>query len=137
MFSKILRELRIDNDLSQKDLANILGISPSTVAMYEQGRRTPDNEMLTKIADYFKVPVDYLLGRTKQKKIDLSLQIHEIKSILEKQYEMDNVNIESIKQAIEFIKIFYEKGIDFNALPLDEINNMADLYLLARKIKKD
>ncbi|GAA0115688.1 helix-turn-helix domain-containing protein [Clostridium senegalense] len=64
MFDKRLRKLRIDNELSQKSLADILGISPSTVAMYEQGRRTPDNEMLKKIANYFNVSVDFLLGNS-------------------------------------------------------------------------
>lgn len=64
MFDKRLKKLRTDKELSQKALSDILGISPSTVAMYEQGRRTPDNEMLKKIANFFNVSVDFLLGNS-------------------------------------------------------------------------
>lgn len=45
----------------QADVANKLGISPSTIGMYEQGRSQPDTEMLTKIANLFGVTTDYLL----------------------------------------------------------------------------
>lgn len=45
----------------QADVANKLGVSPSTVGMYEQGRSQPDTEMLTKIANLFGVTTDYLL----------------------------------------------------------------------------
>lgn len=64
MFSERLKELRCDNDMKQADLAKILGVSASTIGMYEQGRRTPDLEVLNKIATHFQVSVDYLLGRT-------------------------------------------------------------------------
>ena len=45
----------------QADVANKLGVSPSTIGMYEQGRSQPDTEMLTKIANLFGVTTDYLL----------------------------------------------------------------------------
>jgi len=64
MFAKKLRELREREKLKQEELAKILSVSPSTIGMYEQGRRQPDHEKLKQIADYFKVPIDYLLGRT-------------------------------------------------------------------------
>ncbi|WP_250673513.1 helix-turn-helix transcriptional regulator [Paraclostridium ghonii] len=64
MFSERLKKLRCDNDMKQADLAKILGVSASTIGMYEQGRRTPDLEVLNKIATHFQVSVDYLLGRT-------------------------------------------------------------------------
>ena len=58
-----LKELRQGKNLTQKDLSKILQISASTIGMYEQGRREPDHETLTKLADFFDVPTDYLLGR--------------------------------------------------------------------------
>jgi transcriptional regulator with XRE-family HTH domain len=58
-----LRELRQQKHLTQKELSKILQISASTIGMYEQGRREPDHDTLTKIADFFGVPTDYLLGR--------------------------------------------------------------------------
>lgn len=57
-----IAELRKACDMSQKELANKLSISPSTVGMYEQGRREPDLETVKKIASLFGVTTDYLLG---------------------------------------------------------------------------
>ena len=59
---EIIRSLRDINDITQKELADKLSISPSTIGMYEQGRREPDITTLTHIATYFNVPTDYLLG---------------------------------------------------------------------------
>ena len=67
MISERLKSLREDKDLSQKELAKALGVSPSTIGMYESGKRTPDSEMLTRICDFFNITVDYLLGRTNTK----------------------------------------------------------------------
>lgn len=64
MFAKRLKELRIDAGLKQSELAQKLDISPSTIGMYEQGRRSADQETLLKISDLFDVSTDYLLGKT-------------------------------------------------------------------------
>ncbi|MBR0290400.1 MAG: helix-turn-helix transcriptional regulator [Selenomonadaceae bacterium] len=58
-----LKELRESKEMTQAELSKALKISPSTVGMWEQGRRQPDCEMLKRIADYFGVTADYLLGR--------------------------------------------------------------------------
>ena len=63
MFGQNLKKLRTSKNLSQSKLSKILGISSSTIGMYEQGRRFPDQTILTKIADFFDVSTDYLLGR--------------------------------------------------------------------------
>lgn len=68
MISKRLKLLRESKELSQKDLASFLGVSPSTIGMYESDKRTPDSDMLNRIANYFDVTVDYLLGRSDIKK---------------------------------------------------------------------
>lgn len=59
-----LKILRKNKKCNQQDVANYLGISYQAYAHYENGRRQPDPETLSKIADYFDVTVDYLLGRT-------------------------------------------------------------------------
>ena len=59
-----LRELRTQKGLTQAELSKTLQVSASSIGMYEQGRREPDNETLGKIANYFNVTNDYLLGRT-------------------------------------------------------------------------
>lgn len=64
MLSEQLKKLRKSQNLSQVKFAKIFNISNGTIAMWETGKRQPDSEMLSKIADYFGVSVDYLLGRT-------------------------------------------------------------------------
>lgn len=56
-----LIKLRKDCNLSQEQLANKLNVSASAIGMWEQGRRQPDNETLTKMANIFNVSTDYLL----------------------------------------------------------------------------
>jgi transcriptional regulator with XRE-family HTH domain len=62
-----LAELRKNNGFTQKELAKIFNISEGTLAHYEQGLTPPSAAMLIKFADYFHVPVDYLLGRCQNK----------------------------------------------------------------------
>ncbi len=59
-----LVELRKEKGLSQVALAKELGVDCSTIAKYETGDRLPDLVMLCKLADYFNVTTDYLVGRT-------------------------------------------------------------------------
>lgn len=54
--------LRSEKGLRQKDFASILGVSASTIGMWETDKRQPDLAALKKIADYFNVTTDYLLG---------------------------------------------------------------------------
>lgn len=63
-FQTILKELRLSKGITQVELAKQLGISRSTVGMYESGSREPDFETLELIADYFNIDTDYILGRT-------------------------------------------------------------------------
>lgn len=65
-FQNIFKELRISNGMTQSEAAEKLGISRSTIGMYETGAREPDFKTLEKIADFFHVNVDYLLGRISQ-----------------------------------------------------------------------
>lgn len=59
-----LAQIRKQRGLSQQKLADTLGVSRSTVAMWETGPNQPDPDMLLRIADFFHVSVDYFLGRT-------------------------------------------------------------------------
>lgn len=58
-----LRELRKARKLTQEEMAEMLEVARTTYANYEQGTREPDNKTLNKLADYFQVSSDYLLGR--------------------------------------------------------------------------
>jgi repressor LexA len=61
-----LKTLRTDKKISQQKLANDIGVSRSTIAMWETGGSQPDNDNLKELAKYFNVSVDYLLGREEQ-----------------------------------------------------------------------
>ena len=62
MFAKRLTNLREKKNLYQKDIAEIFNIEQATVSNWEKGKRIPDSEMLIKLANFFEVSVDYLLG---------------------------------------------------------------------------
>jgi transcriptional regulator with XRE-family HTH domain len=62
-FGNILRELRKEKNITQKELASMLKLSESTIGMYERNERQPDYDTLDRIANYFKVTTDFLLGR--------------------------------------------------------------------------
>lgn len=64
MLAKRLKELREEKNLLQKDLAEILKITTSAYGFYEQGKRDPDTAVIQKLADFFDVTTDYLLGRS-------------------------------------------------------------------------
>lgn len=59
-----LKTLRRDKGITQIELAKILNVDKGVVANYETNRRFPNIHILVKIADYFEVTTDYLLGRT-------------------------------------------------------------------------
>lgn len=64
VFSRRLRKLRDTRRLTQREVAERLGIAPSTLGMYEAGKREPDNDLLVAIAAMYGTSLDYLLGRT-------------------------------------------------------------------------
>lgn len=68
MFCENFKKLRLSHGLTQVQMANKLNISPSAIGMYEQGRRKPDSDMLTKICRVFNVSTDYLLDVVLEKK---------------------------------------------------------------------
>lgn len=57
-----LRELRLEQKMSQRRLGEILGFSNQAVSAWEMGSREPDCDSIVKIAKYFNVTADYLLG---------------------------------------------------------------------------
>ncbi|WP_429844545.1 helix-turn-helix domain-containing protein [Brevibacillus sp. FIR094] len=63
-FGQRLKQARKEAKKTQDQVAKILGLDYSTISKYENNHSQPDNETLTKLADYFGVSVDYLLGRT-------------------------------------------------------------------------
>lgn len=64
MFGTRLKQLREENQLTQRNIATILNVSDRTVSYYENNQRTPDPNTLIKLAKFFNVSIDYLLGQT-------------------------------------------------------------------------
>ncbi len=60
---EILKNLRIESGLKQKDLAKLLGIGQSTIVGYERGLHEATADILSRYATFFEVSTDYLLGR--------------------------------------------------------------------------
>lgn len=67
MHENTLRQLREDQDLKQKDIAQYLTIHQTTYSDYELGKLNIPVSVLHKLADFYKVSIDYLLGRTGEK----------------------------------------------------------------------
>lgn len=66
-FPERLKEQRAKLRLSQREVANILEVSPSVISAYESGERTPSVEILLRLSDLYQCSTDYLLGRTDEK----------------------------------------------------------------------
>lgn len=64
MFDERLKSLRKKCGYTQVSLAETLGVSKGTVAMWETGKRTPDFETLIRLSDLFDVRTDYILGKS-------------------------------------------------------------------------
>lgn len=62
-----IQDLRIDSDLSQKKIGEILHISQRSYSHYDTGSRNIPIEMLIRLADYYDTTIDYLVGRTDNK----------------------------------------------------------------------
>lgn len=71
-----LKQLRTKRGMSQSELGKIIGVSPSTIGMYEQERRLPEVPTLKRIASFFNVSVDYLLGN------DITVPINDMNQFL-------------------------------------------------------
>lgn len=62
-----IRDLREDRDLTQKQVAQMLGMSQTGYSKYETGENDIPTQILIKLADYYETSTDYLLGRTDEK----------------------------------------------------------------------
>ena len=70
MYFQRLRDLRDDADLKQENVAKVLGIQQSVYSRYERGFQTIPLVHLIKLADFYDVSIDYLVGRTQNMKMN-------------------------------------------------------------------
>ncbi len=60
---EIIKELRLEKNISQKKLADAIGVSQKAIDFWERGVNEPKAYYIVKLADYFEVSADYILGR--------------------------------------------------------------------------
>ena len=97
-----LKELRISKGLTQKQLANELNVAHNTISVWENNSSEPDLNMMNKLADFFDVSTDYLLGRTAIKK---NLPIYRNPFHQELLTLFDNLPSEDKKKVIEMVRV--------------------------------
>lgn len=115
-FNDMLKYLRVREKMSQAELADKLGVSKSTVGMYELGKREPDFETLEAIADLFNVDMNFLLGKvgselSPKDERDIAKDLNRIMTEIKKGnngplyyngIEMDDASINLLQNAIEY-----------------------------------
>lgn len=101
MLGDRIKLLREEKHLKQEELAKDLSVAPSTIGMYETNKRQPNNDLIIKLAKYFNVSTDYLLGKS-----DIRNPEEQIKQEFEFAYhkEMEGLSDEEIADALRFYK---------------------------------
>lgn len=123
MLGNNLKELRLSKDLTQEDLGKILNKTKNNISQYETGKREPDTETLNKIADFFDVSIDYLLGRSNIKNSN-TIEANDIELNL------------SQKVALKIAENLEQDGYSLEDKDLDDIILAAKVALEQKKRKK-
>lgn len=76
-----IKGLRFEQRMTQKNLADRLGLTPKMVSFYELGQRTPPMDMLLKLTDIFNVSSDYLLGKVDEKNSSIAIVAQKLKKL--------------------------------------------------------
>ncbi len=87
-----LQQKRSSIKLSQKEVANAVGVNPSVISNYENGERTPSVEVLMSLASLFHCSVDYLLGIEKTSRAIIDVSMLNDEQIARLQYFLSSIN---------------------------------------------
>lgn len=101
VFSERVTELMRGKDLSQKEFANIAGVTASAMSYYVNGSRVPHGEVLVRMAKALDTTTDYLLGASEEKK-DEGSELHYLQRNLEK------LNPDQLKKAEDILKTVFD-----------------------------
>ena len=131
MFSRILRELRDEKNLTQQELADELGVARMTINFYESKRRTPDINFAVKAANYFNVSTDYLIGnsnlKSKQDHRYTKQQVDTLEDII---YHLPASASQDLLGALcEVLKVAHERGIEREMLYLLSMTAFHSKYI--------
>jgi len=78
LFAQRLKSLRAEKGINQNELAQAMNVKQGTIGNWETQKRAPDSEMLIRLADYFDVSTDYLLGKESSELIFLTRHLSSI-----------------------------------------------------------
>ena len=106
-----LVELRKSKGITQKELAKRLNITRSALSQYEIGTRNPDYETLQRMADYFEVTTDVLLGRIATPEIKKEQTEFVIKEMVKK-YDIDLTEPGKRKKLEQLIQFVFDSEVD-------------------------
>lgn len=124
ILSERLKALRNEAGKTQEEMAKLIGISRTTYTEYERGKNKPPIQKLQIMADYYGVPIDFLMGNSNSKPVknivDVSLTIEKIINHLEKDdsltfdgkditKESKGMLIDSLKNTLKMVKIINNK----------------------------
>ena len=87
-----LQQKRCNLKLSQKEVANAVGVNPSVISNYENGERTPSVEVLVALANLYHCSVDYLLGIEKTSRASIDVSMLDDEQIARLQYFLSAIN---------------------------------------------
>lgn len=104
--------LREKHALTQEELSSKINISRASLSHYEKNRREPDYETVVKIADFFKVSIDYLLGRTEDPRVVLEPEVRAFVDSLELS---DEKIIDRFSLTVDGMKLTFEEAKRFIA----------------------
>jgi len=114
-FGSRLKELRDDIDVTGDELGKVFHVTKVAISNWENRNRFPDEDMLNKIADYFNVTLDYLLGRTDIKTALVAHDIVDGKNIeihVQRDDYPNGVTHEQVLQMLGRVQRLKEAGFD-------------------------
>lgn len=134
-FGKVLKNLRISRNISAVKFSEDLNIHRGSLSNWETGKRTPDSEMLLKIAKYFNVSVDYLLGNRKEKTDDTDLfNLKGDVRFIKKVHESEMVKIPVLEVIKAGIHMYAEENIiDYEYVHQEELMQGEETFFLEVK----
>lgn len=122
MIGKRIKELRTQKDVTQKELADFIGLTPKMISFYEKEERFPPHDIILKLSDFFDVSTDYLLGKSNVRDIKSNDNLIVIK---ENEKDVEELLEETMSQILD------QKGLMLNGQIVDD----NDLVLLRNVIR--